>query len=357
MKEGSAISIAVERDVTPDDPERDWTAPGVYEVMAGLYRIPLPLPQDGLRAVNVYAVRDGDAIVLVDAGWAVPEARDQLRRSLRALDASEDRISRILVTHIHRDHYNLAVRLREDHPEVRVGLGRGEQPGLAVVQKPRTEPWAVLRDQVRRAGADALAKELVGRARVRHDPADWADPDEWIDPPSTIALATATWQAYATPGHTRGHVVFVDAHRDVMFCGDHVLPHISPSIGFEPSPAASPLEDYLDSLRLVRALPDRIMLPAHGRPGPSVHARVDELLQHHDIRLAQTADAVTAGATTAFEVAQRLRWTRRARHYDDLDLMSRCLAVTETAAHLDALVGAGLLGRTEHDGVRHYGNA
>lgn len=320
-----------------------------------LYRIPLPLPQDGLRAVNVYALRDGDTIVLVDSGWAVPAAHDQLRRALRALDADESRISRILVTHVHRDHYNLAVRLRGSHPHVRVGLGRGEQPALRVAQAPITDDaWQTLADQLRRAGAPALAKELVTSVPVDHDPADWSDPDEWIDAPRDITLATATWRAYPTPGHTRGHVVFDDAARDVMFCGDHVLPHITPSIGFEPSPAVSPLRDYLDSLRLVRSLPDRTMLPAHGPTGPSVHARVDELVLHHDVRLRQSAEAVAAGAVTAYEVARRLRWTRRERHFDELDVMSRCLAVTETAAHLDVLAGTGRLRVTGHDGVRAY---
>ena len=34
----------------------DWTLPGAYEVADGVHRIPLPLPMDGLRAVNVYAL-------------------------------------------------------------------------------------------------------------------------------------------------------------------------------------------------------------------------------------------------------------------------------------------------------------
>ena len=33
-----------------DDPEADCTRPCVYEVSDGVYRIPLPLPNDGLRA-------------------------------------------------------------------------------------------------------------------------------------------------------------------------------------------------------------------------------------------------------------------------------------------------------------------
>ena len=335
----------------PDDPERDWTAPGVYELMPGLYRIPLPMPSDGLRAVNVYAVRDGDALVLVDSGWLVPEALDLMGRALRALDADPGRISRILVTHVHRDHYTLAVRLRRDHPSIRVGLGAGERPSLRLVQE--GTPGG-LRDQLALGGATPLVKEL-SEVTVQHDPGQWEDPDDWLEAPSTVDLATTSWQAHPTPGHTRGHLVFVDADRDVMFCGDHVLPRITPSIGFEPVPAASPLRDYLDSLRLARALPDRRLLPAHGHVGPSVHARVDELIEHHDVRLRDTFDAVAAlGGATAFETAQRLRWTRRGRTFDELDLLSRCLAVTETAAHLEVLAGTGRLDRAEHDGVRYY---
>ena len=48
----------------------DWTRPGVYRCAPDVYRIPLPLPMDGLRAVNVYAIRHGDEITVIDAGWS-----------------------------------------------------------------------------------------------------------------------------------------------------------------------------------------------------------------------------------------------------------------------------------------------
>ena len=40
-------------------------------------------------------------------------------------------------------------------------------------------------------------------------------------------------EAVATPGHTKGHLVFHDLDAGLLFSGDHVLPTISPSIGFE----------------------------------------------------------------------------------------------------------------------------
>jgi len=336
-----------------DDPEADWTVPGVYEVGADVYRIPLPLPQDGLRAVNVYAVHDEDGLVLVDSGWAITEARDLLEQAVKLLEASLAGVRRFLVTHVHRDHYALAVTLRREFG-MRISLGRGEAATLRIAQDPSADPWVGMLTQLRRGGAGDLIRELRA-APSQHDVSDWEDPDDWFDAPEEIPFATGNWHVHATPGHTRGHVVFVDPARDIMFAGDHVLPRITPSIGFEQQAAELPLRDYLDSLKLVRGLPDRLLLlPAHGPVAASVHARVDELIEHHDTRLYQIDETIDAGAHTASEAARRLLWTRRGRTFTELDLLSRCLAVTETMAHLDVLVHAGRLSRTEADGVAYY---
>lgn len=333
-----------------DDPAADWTAPGVFEVAAGLYRIPLPLPHDSLRAVNVYAARDGDSLVMVDSGWALTDARDQLEQAVKALDCALTDVRRFLVTHVHRDHYTMAVALRRELG-LRIGLGRGEAGTLRLARE--AEPFTGLRNQVLRGGAPALARDLRA-VPVEHDASLWADPDDWLDAPGKVGLDFATWEMHPTPGHTRGHVVFVDPARDVMFAGDHVLPHITPSIGFEQNHAELPLRDYLHSLRLVRGLPDRRLLPAHGPVSPSVHARVDELLDHHDARLRLIEELVDHRPDTAAAVALQLRWTRRERRFDELDLFNRCLAVSETLAHLDVLAVAGRLRRSDIDGTSHY---
>jgi hypothetical protein len=56
-------------------------------------------------------------------------------------------------------------------------------------------------------------------------------------------------------------------------------------------------------------------------------------------------------------VIRLLRWTRRERRFDELDLFNRCLAVSETLAHLDVLAAAGRLRRTDLDGISHYAQA
>ena len=141
--------------------------------------------------------------------------------------------------------------------------------------------------------------------------------------------------------------MFRDAAGGILFAGDHVLPHITPSIGFEPVPTDSPLRDFLSSLAAIRRLADTALLPAHGAPGPSVHTRIDELVAHHDARLDQMRSAVgDLGRATAAEVAAAVSWTRRQRSFAELDVFNRMLAVTETVAHLTVLVESGVLRRS-----------
>ena len=134
-----------------------------------------------------------------------------------------------------------------------------------------------------------------------------------------------------------------------------MLPTITPTIGFEQSATANPLAAFLGSLAKVRSLPDAKLLPAHGPVTVSVHARIDELVDHHRKRLDQTGTAVRARADTPYAVAAQLRWTRREHRLQDLDRFNQMLAVLETRAHLTLLTAQGQMTLVrELDGVEHY---
>jgi glyoxylase-like metal-dependent hydrolase (beta-lactamase superfamily II) len=335
-------------------PSADWTVAGAYRVAPSVYRIPLPLPGDGLRAVNVYAIDHGDSLTLIDAGWAVAETTTALERGLDELGHTFADISRILVTHVHRDHYSYAVELR-NRWGTHIALGIGEADTLQAIRlmaEGRGKHAAHAR--LRAAGATGLADAMEHGPRPAATLDHWNPPDEWLDGRQQIALKDRSLEGVPTPGHTRGHVVFVDEAAGSLFSGDHLLPHITPSIGFEAAPVASPLADYLQSLAVTRELPDMQLLPAHGPPAASTHDRVDALLAHHDRRLDATATAVAAGAHTGLEVARELRWTRRERRLEDLDPFNQMLAITETVAHLTVLVARGRLHQSRLDGIDHY---
>ncbi|HWC36186.1 MAG TPA: MBL fold metallo-hydrolase [Mycobacteriales bacterium] len=333
-------------------PSEDWTAPGVDEVVPGVYRIPLPLPNDGLRAVNVYAVTGPDGPVLIDSGWAVADARELLQTGLREIGAELGDVQRFLVTHMHRDHYSQAIHLRHEFG-TRVALGAEERWSLETVSRPGRKAAEEQVTLLRALGAIDIAERMAAN-RPHHDPAEWELPDEWLSGDEVIDANGRNLEVVSTPGHTRGHVVFYDTPGGLLFAGDHVLPTITPSIGFEPAMTPDPLGAFLNSLALVRARPDAMLLPAHGPVVPSTHARVDELVEHHRVRLDQMAAALAGGADTAVAVAGVVTWTRRERKLADLDVFNQFLAVCETGAHLQLLVGQGRATMQERDGVRYY---
>jgi glyoxylase-like metal-dependent hydrolase (beta-lactamase superfamily II) len=319
----------------------DWAEPGAHEVADGVFRIPLGMPGDGLRAVNVYAMETGDGLAMVDAGWWTATSLTELESALATVGHTASTVRDVYVTHIHRDHYTLAVELRRRYG-TRVGLGHDEAPGLHELLEILSNVPVTSLVQLRRSGDPALAEVIeAATAAVAFEADAWEKPDSWLHP-GEYAVGARVLEAVATPGHTRGHLVFHDVGAGLLFAGDHLLPTISPSIGFELGEWDLPLADYLSSLELVLARPDAVLLPAHGAPGPSAHSRAMELLEHHDLRLAETIEALDRlGTTTASKVAQVLTWTRRRRAYAELDDFNRMIATCETIAHLDVLVLRG----------------
>ena len=319
----------------------DWADPGAYEVADGVFRIPLSMPGDGLQAVNVYAMETGTGLALVDAGWRTPTTLPELESALAGVGHDVSCVHDVYVTHIHRDHYTLAVELRRRFG-TRIGLGRDEAPGLhELLEIASNVPFTSLQ-QLRRSGDPQLAEAIEAATAAEEFDADaWERPDSWLEPGEYVVGARVL-EAVATPGHTKGHLVFHDLAGGLLFAGDHLLPTISPSIGFELGEWDLPLGSYLSSLEHTLARPDAVLLPAHGAPGPSAHARATELLEHHGTRLAETVQALDRlGSATASQVAQILTWTRRRRKYADLDDFNRMIATCETIAHLDVLVVRG----------------
>ena len=334
------------------DPERPWYEPGAVAVAPGVHRIPLPLDDEGLHAVNVYVLELEDGLTLIDAGEVGAASMSALVAGLAQIGRDVHEVRQVMITHAHRDHYTLGVALRREFGTL-VHLGRGEEESLRLSADPSRHILASQLASLAECGGADLAKE-VARDDKPLPASVWEDPDVWLDP-EQLKVGTRVLDAIATPGHTQGHLVFRDDAAALLFAGDHVLPHITPSVGLETATVPLPLDDYIHSLHLVRMLPDTQLLPAHGPVGPSVHDRVDRLLEHHVERLEAVARLVVRAHDTAYDVASRLTWTRRGRTLEQLSPFNRMLATLETKAHLDLLVAQEKMQtRLEADGTRRY---
>lgn len=338
----------------------DWDTTGAELVAPGVHRIPLPLPGDGLRAVNVYAIDDDGAIVLVDAGSGGTQSRATLEHGLATIGATLADVTQVLATHGHYDHYGLTRDVREASGAL-IALGTEERALVSAVIEPERYRQSMehRRQWLTRHGAGGVVacQDRLERGKGARTPPSprWLPPGRWLGDGEEVRLRTRTVRVHATPGHTRGHVVYHDEASRLLFAGDHVLPHITPSLGFEPFPDGNALDHFLRSLARVRDLEAEVVLPGHGPAFTELHVRVDELLDHHRARL-ETCVAVLSdgGPRSAKAVADRMMWTRRERAFSDLDPFNRMLAVTETVAHLELLVSEGQLSPGCHHDERTY---
>jgi glyoxylase-like metal-dependent hydrolase (beta-lactamase superfamily II) len=128
-----------------------------------------------------------------------------------------------------------------------------------------------------------------------------------------------------------------------------VLPRISTNVSVHAAePEADPLAAFLASIDKLRALPpDTLVLPSHGKPFRGLHARIDQLQQHHADRLAEVMDACTMEPRTAADLLPVL--FRR-----PLDVHQTTFAMGESIAHLNALWHEGRLQRQRDQGVYRF---
>src|SRR5208282_21002 len=116
----------------------------------------------------------GDSLTLIDAGWAIAETTPVLERGLAELGYGFTDISRILVTHVHRDHYSNAVELRRRWG-THIALGADEADTLRAIRLmadgKAESPWI---GRLRTAGAADLA-EAISRAPLADPTLDFWD--------------------------------------------------------------------------------------------------------------------------------------------------------------------------------------
>jgi len=157
-----------------------------------------------------------------------------------------------------------------------------------------------------------------------------------------------------TEGHTPGHSCLYMANEKIMFLGDHVLFDITPNItnwyGIKSS-----LSDYLKSLKKIRNYDMKIALPAHRKNDMDVYVRIDELINHHDIRLKNTMDIIESKeGLTANEIASKMKWSMHGKNWSEFPIQQKWFAVGETLAHLDYLVEDNKIHKTLKDGLYKY---
>jgi glyoxylase-like metal-dependent hydrolase (beta-lactamase superfamily II) len=314
----------------------------------GIGRIVVPIPFKGLDWVNCYTVAGDDGVVLLDCGVDDQDGYDALAAGLKHLGHDFGDVHTLVVSHLHPDHVGLAPRLLELHPHLRFVMHERVDHAIDIYNHP--EAWGpAFSETAREHGAPKDFWEFF--AENEHIPVWW----RLLEPPhDTVADGDAVrvdddrrLEVLYTPGHEIAHICLRDSRTGVLFSGDHVLPRITPYIGWEdPDRDPDPLGNFIDSLIRIRDGGFGTTLPAHGTTIDRGSARAGQILLHHERRLGDTMDEIE-DPTTAWDVAGQL-------FRPNLDVFHKRLAMRETLAHLEYLRLDGKATRDAIDDILHY---
>jgi glyoxylase-like metal-dependent hydrolase (beta-lactamase superfamily II) len=312
----------------------------VYQI-----KVPLPFP---LRWVNSYLIRGDDGYTLMDPGLHTEAAEQCWEQVLQELSIDYRDIKQIVLTHHHPDHYGLTGYFQQlaDAPVYLSSLGYEQVRLLWGDGQPMSEALLSLFQ------ANGLPEEQLGpmqKHMVEFVPMVSPQPQvSLISAGEEMTLGNYAYETLHTPGHASGHICFYREETKEIFCGDHVIPQISPNVGYLPGGIdENPLGSFLQSLREIGRYEVNRAYPGHRDPFETFTQRTLELIAHHDTRLELMRQALIAQPQTAYQVC-------RSTFGDRLTLHQLRFALSETIAHLIYLHKAGLVSQAEQDELIQY---
>ena len=325
------------------------------QVTRGIYQFKIPIPDNPLGHLNSYLVEGKDGWLMIDTGWNTDEAFGALQRELSALGLALTDITTIIVTHVHPDHFGLVGRIKQMSPHTRLMTHRWE----ANLIESRYMKFAELQDKMeallKSHGVPSVNISQLGSASM---PALKFVTMTLSDNPlyggEIISTGIYDLEVIWTPGHSPGHICLYEPQNKLLFSGDHILPSISSNISYHVESGDDPLGNYLYALHKLENMPVTSVLPAHEDIFTNLRGRVDEIVAHHDARLAEITRAVARKPQHAYDISAQITWNTAKAGWENLPPLHKRSAVLETVAHLEYMRRMGKVKRVTRDGLFIY---
>ena len=293
----------------------------------------MPIPfEDG--HVNCFLLPSGSEVDLIDCGMNSPESLAMIRSAMREVGGGGARLRRLVVTHIHPDHYGAAgVLTAEDGAELY--LHRLEVP---LVHPRYLELEQLVAEVGRYLEVNGVpgpeADEMRNASRSMRSFVTPGETTAQLDGSEILEMGNRRLWVEWTPGHSPGHLCLFDSETGDLFSGDQLLPDISPNIGLHPQSTPNPLDDFLAGQQRLLAMRPARVLPSHGRPFEDAAGKVRSLEAHHQRRKDQIVALLGEREFSGWEVAVHLYGIRE-------NLWDKRMALGEALAHLQSLSVAG----------------
>ena len=273
-------------------------APGrAEEIAPGVRRIVADNPGPFTFKGTLTYILGRGKVAIIDPG---PEDENHVRAVLDAVRGES--VTRIFVTHTHRDHSPAtpAIKAATGATVYAEGPHRASRP-LNTGEAPRMEASNDTEFRPDHALADR----------------DVVSGDGW------------SLEAVTTPGHTANHMAFALKDSDLMFSGDHVMGWSTTIV----APPDGAMADYMGSLNKLTARKESVYLPGHGGAIREAPRFVAGLILHRKAREASILHRLAKGATDIATIVRAV--------YIGLDPRLVKAAGFSVLAHMEDLVARG----------------
>ena len=242
---------------------------------------------------NIYVLAGPDGIIF-DAGYGTRKAVKHLISELGKIakiykdQNKEYKLSRILVSHCHPDHFSGLKRIRK---ALGVSISLTKKSAEIIKDKKSFnksyktdafEDYLRVRRKItrriinvlRNVGSRLFYQRIYGLSYID-------DPEEILDENTEIIINGEVWKIFPSPGHAIDHISLYNEEKGILFSGDNILRSITTWLG----PPNCEIEEYINSIETIQKLPNlKLVLPAHGSPIENPKERIEDILLHRKER-------------------------------------------------------------------------
>lgn len=316
------------------------------EVRTVKLKIPWPFFE-----VNVFILKEGNEFALIDSGLYSEENFKILEKEVNDFCGGWDKISFIILTHGHPDHYGNLLFIKE-RAKRQIPVFIHSQDKDRVVELPKEE----------RQRAAEFAKEFLSKNGVPDDKHKIVEnqaksyfsrryhlEEKEVFPidlsPDNIYLGSRKLNFIHTPGHTPGHIIVYDEKDGLVFAGDHIF-----SKGF-PVPLLffskaeerfKNLPSWLASLKVFENLDVSLVMPGHLESLSDVKTVVQKMFSRVEKMKKKVLEIISGEEITIYELGNKL--------YPNLPDEFWSFKFSEALGYIDILEMENLVEKVEKNG-------
>jgi len=282
--------------------------PGIFMItergFSGIFKPP----------VNLYVITGSDGLIF-DGGYGSRGCIKTFEKAYKKINrickerGFENRISRILLSHTHADHFSGLSRLKRKYNLDIILTNRMSE----IISDAETYRNSYAVEHIKsKNGLPGLISGLFSRITATLEffiyrlywGIDYViTPDIVIEENAKIVINGEEWDIFHSPGHSDDHITLYNSRTGILFSGDNIMRSFNVWLG----PPRSDLDLYNYSLEKILSLDKlELILSAHGSPVTEPKDRISEILAWRRKRVDDVLDIIRSSSAEGVSIREIL---------------------------------------------------